>query len=89
MPTLQSRLVPIEDPAEQLCGQAESQWHGQPLQGSSEPLGATYVPHLVSTSACSPPQAPRQVNAVCCSHAPAHHASFLVLQPFTRPDRSA
>ena len=52
MPTLQSRLVPVEDPAEQQCGQAESQWHGQPLQGSPEPMGATYVPHLVSTSAC-------------------------------------
>eukprot|EP00891_Asterochloris_glomerata_P003947 jgi/Astpho2/3947/e_gw1.00063.17.1_t len=42
VPTLQSRLVPIEDPAKQLCGQAESQWHGQPLQGSPEPMGATY-----------------------------------------------
>lgn len=75
MPTLQSRLVPIEDPAKQLCGQAESQWHGQPLQGSPEPMGATYVPHLVSTSACScPPQALRQVNAIAVHvHLPTVH----------------
>ena len=86
MPALQSRLVPIEDAAEQRCGQAESQWHGQPLQGSPDPMGATYVPHLVSTAACScRPQALRQVMAVACSHGPAQCASFLVLSAFHWP----